>query len=41
MTREAFGVCVLDGPDGARSGGADVGCVKDEREVDGDLMTGD
>jgi len=40
VTREAFGVCVLDGPDGA-SGGADVGCVKDEREVDGDLMTGD
>jgi hypothetical protein len=35
MTREAFGVCVRDGPDGTRSGGGEVPFVKDERAVDG------
>jgi hypothetical protein len=41
VTREAFGVCVRDGPDGTRSGGGEV-VLKDVRAVDGGgVMTGD
>jgi len=39
FVKEDFGVCIRDRPaGGGRSGGGDVGFVKDDREVDGGAM---